>query len=323
MYAPVMITVYNRLEHLRACITSLLRCEEAPETILYIASDAAYRGEDLEGVERVREYIRSISGFREVRPIFQDRNMGMEENYYSSVDLVFREFESIIVMEDDVVVGKGFLRFINEGLVKYRDEPRVISICGYMMPGGEGVEAGPYFLNEKTPYGEGLWRHKESVAMSFQTPALAQEFMTNWRLFKAMEMQSPDNVRALPVIARGEVVAYDIQSMLGMIKHDLLALFPPCTLTKSLGHDGSGLHAAVNDHLQSQEVFDGDVLIPEALPLMASESVANGIMESQSSPLVMIVNRIIFVGYNFIPGFYLVFRRCRALFKMARRALSV
>lgn len=322
MYAPLLITVYDRLTHLKQCIDALRHCDEASQSTIYIASDAAYRIEDEVSVRRVRDYVRTIEGFKKVILINHEKNLGAKNNYMVARERIFKKHDRLITMEDDVVVGKGFLHFINHGLDKYYDDDRVVAICGYMMPGGEHIEDKPFFLNEKTPYGEGIWRHKEMFMDSFMSPDLAGEFLRNWKMFHSLEHQTPANIRALPVIAKGELSPADIQALLGMNKHGLFALFPPRTLSRSVGHDGTGLHSGINPELQHQLIYDGVVLIPDDLPLVTSKRVSRGIVASQSRLYVTIVNRAIFLGYNFFPGFYFFFRPMRNAFKSIRRALS-
>ena len=43
MLAPVLVSVYNRRESFLECIEYLKKNFLAPETILYVVSDAAYR----------------------------------------------------------------------------------------------------------------------------------------------------------------------------------------------------------------------------------------------------------------------------------------
>ena len=69
-YAPIIIPVYDRLEHLRDCINALLINRISAESALYIVSDAAYREDHNERIAQVRVYIRTIYGFKEVKYFF-------------------------------------------------------------------------------------------------------------------------------------------------------------------------------------------------------------------------------------------------------------
>ena len=82
--------VYDRLDTLKKCIESLQKCEESMQSILYITSDAAYRIQDIEKVEAVRNYIQTISGFKKVIPIFPKENLGLCKAYHFAIDFIFK-----------------------------------------------------------------------------------------------------------------------------------------------------------------------------------------------------------------------------------------
>lgn len=56
-YAPIIVSVYDRLDHLKRCIEALLVNDLAPESLLYIVSDAPYREDHIPVIERVRELL--------------------------------------------------------------------------------------------------------------------------------------------------------------------------------------------------------------------------------------------------------------------------
>lgn len=80
MYAPIIVSVYDRLEHLRRCVESLKANKLAIESILYVVSDAAYKEEHVDKIRKVRDYISSINGFKEVRPVFREKNLGAQKS---------------------------------------------------------------------------------------------------------------------------------------------------------------------------------------------------------------------------------------------------
>ena len=59
--APIGISTYKRLEHLKLVINALKRNVLAEECDLYIFSDAAKRGDE-EKVNNLRNYLKSVNG---------------------------------------------------------------------------------------------------------------------------------------------------------------------------------------------------------------------------------------------------------------------
>ncbi|MBT8042626.1 MAG: glycosyltransferase, partial [Pontiella sp.] len=99
--APVLISVYDRWQHLEACMEALKKNPEAKDTTLYIVSDGWQHEGHRESIEKVRAYILSISGFKEVRTRFRETNWGMRTSAMDAFEWVFSEHDRLIRMEDD------------------------------------------------------------------------------------------------------------------------------------------------------------------------------------------------------------------------------
>ena len=68
-------------------------------------------------VREVREYIKTISGFRSVSIFERDSNWGLAKSVIDGVTTVVSKHERIIVLEDDMVTSPYFLTSMNEVLV--------------------------------------------------------------------------------------------------------------------------------------------------------------------------------------------------------------
>ena len=130
MNAPVLLFVYNRPEHTRRCVESLLGNALAADSPLIICSDAPRDGSAADRVGEVRRYIHSVSGFRSVAIVERDENWGLARSIIDGVTRTLREYGRVIVIEDDLVVAPHFLRFMNDALELYKDVPGVGHIQG-------------------------------------------------------------------------------------------------------------------------------------------------------------------------------------------------
>lgn len=132
-YSPILLFVYNRPEHTRHAVESLLRNEEAAHSELFIYSDAAKGDEWKPAVEEVRNYISGITGFAAVHITEQKENKGLADSIIEGVTTQVNRFGRVIVLEDDLVVAPYFLRFMNDALEVYQDELRVghIQACDF------------------------------------------------------------------------------------------------------------------------------------------------------------------------------------------------
>lgn len=130
--APIILFTYNRPHHSRMCIESLKANAEARESDLYIYSDGARGAADESGVRAVREYIHSVTGFRSVTVREAEHNRGLAASVISGVTEVIAERGRVIVVEDDLLLSPFFLRFMNDALTLYADEPRVGNVHGHL-----------------------------------------------------------------------------------------------------------------------------------------------------------------------------------------------
>jgi hypothetical protein len=322
-YAPILVVVYDRLWHFSQCIESLKSCPEAPESILYIASDAAYRKEDEEKILNVRNYIKLITGFKEVVPIIRESNVGALVNINEARNQIYQNHDTIITMEDDVIVGKGFLHFMNQGLHIYRDNPKVIGIAGYLPPGIESEDGQPFFLNRFAPYGSATWREKNKIVETYRTPEFYDKCFKDYSFFKEYERISPHVVRAIPLLIHGGRRFGDIERGLIMQRNGFLALYPPTSITKNIGNDGTGLHSGVNTHLQNQIVSNEFYnLIGHRQPVgYVDEKMNFKLAEYRRVCCVRTLNYFLYFLHKYIPGYFKSFFFIRNVVKKLRSRL--
>ena len=137
MNAPVVLFVYNRLDHTMNVIESLSKNILADQTDLYVFSDAAKTENVQEKVNAVREYIRRTEwrdNFQNVTIVEAKQNQGLAKSIISGVTEILEKYGKVIVVEDDLVLSPYFLNYMNGALDYYKDVDDVWSISGYSFP---------------------------------------------------------------------------------------------------------------------------------------------------------------------------------------------
>ena len=131
--APILLFVYNRPEHVKRCVASLLTNEMASQSDLYVYSDGSRDDSCVVQVAEVRSYIHSIAGFKTVNIVERDENWGLARNIIDGVTAIVNKYGRVIVVEDDLVLAPYFLQFMNDALDVYEDEPQVghIQACDF------------------------------------------------------------------------------------------------------------------------------------------------------------------------------------------------
>lgn len=257
--APIALFVYNRPAHTRRTVESLQANLLASDSELFVYSDAPKRPEAAAAVQEVRDYIRTISGFKAVHIVEQPANRGLAKSIIAGVGALCREFGRVIVLEDDLVTAPHFLQYMNAGLERYHEAEDVMQIAGYMFPVQLPVQEDALFLPFISSWGwatwERAWRHFDPEARGYgqleRDSTLRRRFDLNgnYKYFKMLQAQQ-----------QGKVESWAIRWYLSVFLRSGRALFPRTTLVRNLGFDGSGVNCAVSEFVQEELQPDFQVL---------------------------------------------------------------
>lgn len=133
-YSPIVLFVYNRPDHTSKTIEYLKKNEIAKYSELFIFSDGPKNEGQIEKVLAVRKIINNITGFKSVKIIESKENKGLANSVINGVTQIINEYGKVIVLEDDIITSKNFLKFMNEALDYYQNDSKIWSIGGYKLP---------------------------------------------------------------------------------------------------------------------------------------------------------------------------------------------
>ena len=145
--APVIIPTCNRWQHFQNLAHSLQACPLAEQTHLYIALDAPFSEAVVEENRRILQIAEQLTGFGQVTIWKRESNLGAVRNIAEAVDQVFQNHDRLIFLEDDNVVAKNFLLFMNQAMDAFASDSRCFSVSGYHftpVQGGVCFEAGTF-----------------------------------------------------------------------------------------------------------------------------------------------------------------------------------
>ncbi|WP_300056770.1 hypothetical protein [Sulfitobacter sp.] len=237
-FAPVSITVYDRVDHLKKTIEALKLNPESPDTVLYIFSDAARPGHE-DKIEKVRAYIRGIDGFAEVRTHFQDRNSYFR-NIEEAREIPLREFGRLIRMEDDIVVSPHFLTYMNDALDRYCDDARVFSISGYAPALPDQASQAAFLSKDFSAWGYATWADRE-LTSCLNRRDYYTAFQSNPAAKRAALRLHPTMLATVRLIERGRANPNDYKASAHQFLSGTYSLKPPKSLVRNIGFDGSGM----------------------------------------------------------------------------------
>lgn len=240
MPAPVVLFAFNRPDALRASLQALAANDLAAETPLFIFLDGPRKEADVEKVKAVREVAMNAQGFLRVYVSSSEENRGLARSIIRGVSQVLERFDSVIVLEDDLVTHPGFLSFMNAGLQRYRGVPEVFSVCGYSndirMPRNYGYDA--YFCSRSSSWGWGTWRDRWQTVDWDPSPASLQKNACAFNRWGGSDCAS-----MLRSWMEGRNSSWAIRFCYSQFLQGKVSLFPCLSLVNpSAGFDGEGTH---------------------------------------------------------------------------------
>lgn len=244
-FAPITLFVYNRLEHAKKTVESLLANDIAKESILVIYSDGPKNIHEREQIETVRKYIRSIKGFRKVHIIERQKNYGLADNIISGVSEIVNKYGKIIVLEDDLVLSPHFLEYMNDALRKYFSCEKVMQISGYMYPIKIHTYEDAFFLPFTESWSWGTWKRawKTFDPNVDRSPLFQKNKRRKWEF----NIQGAfDYARMLSDYFAGKNNSWAVRWHAHVFFRKGIVLFPKISLVENQGFDNTGTHTRLN-----------------------------------------------------------------------------
>lgn len=238
--APIALFVYNRPVHTERTLAALIDNASSSDTEAFVFSDGARSAADETKVAAVRSLIRSTRGFRRVELIERAQNLGLARSIIAGVTDLVRRFGRVIVIEDDLLTSRHFLRYMNDGLDTYADDDRVASIHGYCYP-VPGTLPETFFLRGGDCWGWATWERAWTKFEPDGRVLLAQ--LKARRLTRAF---NANGARAMTRMLEDQVAgrndSWAIRWHASAFLHDMLTLYPGRSLVDNIGLDNSGTH---------------------------------------------------------------------------------
>ena len=245
--APIILFVYNRLEHTMKTVEALRKNILASESDLFIFSDAGRESEDNRNVEKVRKYIDTINGFRTITVIKRDKNRGLAQSVITGVTELMEEYNRVIVLEDDLITAPTFLRFMNEALAFYADNKSIWSIGGYNfpLPIFTGLQEPIYLSFRSCSWGWATWKDRWDKA-DWELDNF--EDLLNDRTFcKKFNRAGTDMCSWLRKQKESRLDSWAVKWDVSHCVNDGYCLRPTNSLISNIGFDSSGIHCGTTN----------------------------------------------------------------------------
>lgn len=246
-YAPIVIFLYNRLDHTKKMIESLLKNKEINESDVYIFCDGAKNKNDMK-VKNVQDYVRNLEKnnvFKSLTLSISQSNKGLANSVISGVTKIVNDYGKVIVLEDDLVLTSDFLDYMNNSLDFFEKNRKIWSISGYNIPikVPNNYENDIYLSYRGSSWGWATWNDRWN---------LVDWNVKDYEIFrKSKQMRDKfnrggyDMSQMLSDQMDGRINSWAIRWCYEESKRNMLTVYPVQSLVKNIGLDGSGTHSGI------------------------------------------------------------------------------
>lgn len=263
MNAPICLFVYKRVETTKLVLESLRRCPECVDSEIYVFLDEARNDDEASQVEEVRDLFEDLQGFKEVHLYPARMNKGMARSVIEGVTLVLNEHDSIIVLEDDIVVAPDFLSFMNSALDTYKNRNDIWSISGYTPKLGKiNNNSGVFLAPRAQSWGWATWSDRwESVDWEVSD---FKDLARSKRRRSEFDRGGNDLFRTLEMEQNQRLESWSIRWAYSASKQNMWTVYPMQSKTQNIGLKSSVSHVAWHDEQHAVELLgNNSVIDPE------------------------------------------------------------
>jgi hypothetical protein len=239
--APILVFAYNRPDKLEALLRSLAACPELEGTDISIYVDGPKNDCDRERVARVKEIARSKApGHAQI--LARAENFGLKRSIMTGVTDTLEQHESVVVLEDDLIVSPQLLAYFNSALTAYAGNERVASLTGYMFNVPQLAKRNTsFFLPFPNPWGWATWRSRWRSFIDGKNQIAAE--LDSRRFRQSFDAHGVRDFTSILELDQADLLSsWFINWYLSVFMHSGLTLWPPQPLVCNQG-DGGGTHA--------------------------------------------------------------------------------
>ena len=274
---PVALFMFKREEK---TVEIVKRIGKVRPTTLYLIADGARNEQEAEAVQKTRDAVEAaIDWDCKVVKNYAESNRGVYENIGEGAKWVFSQEKSAIFLEDDNLPELTFFEYCRDLLEKYKDNEKVLWICGTNYLGKYNTPYSYMFTQNLLPCGWASWSDKflkyydgqletfdpevdrKALRKVYRNKALARQEFNNFRVEK--ERRAEGN----------RFISWDYQMAYTIRKYNLFGISPCYNQIKNIGVDAESIHGGSSFASIMTQRFCGMDSYPLHFPLKHPETV--------------------------------------------------
>lgn len=239
-FAPILLFAFNRPDHTAQTLNALKCARYAEQSELYVFIDGPRSESDELKINETKTVIEAVSGFKDIQIIQRRENLGLAQNIVEGISSIINENGRAIVLEDDIVVSKGFLVYMNEALNRYESENTVWHIGGYNEAIDIDDDERTFFLRLMYCWGWATWKDRWQHYEKDTGSVLAEFSKQDIHRFNLEGCE--DFYSQILANHEERINTWAIFWYATIFRNNGLCLNPAVSLVQNIGFDGTGVH---------------------------------------------------------------------------------
>ena len=261
--APIVLFTYNKLDTLKKTVQHLKKNKLARKSNIFIYSDFYKTNVDKIYVLKVRKYLREVQGFKKKKIILRNKNYGLAKNIVNGVSEVMKNHSKAIILEDDILVSKYFLDYMNSSLNLYKKKKNIWHISGWNYNIKLKSEHDVYFTRTMNCWGWATWKDRWKCYK--KNP---KEIVKKWSLSDINKFNFEDSYNFFSQIERnlsGQIDTWAIFWYAVIFKNKGLCVNPINTLVTNIGVGKFATNTKSSNNIFTSNINDHN-LLPKKFP---------------------------------------------------------
>ncbi len=272
MNIGIIVFAYNRSQHLKKVLDGLKKNEGVSK--VYIFQDGLKCEEHRSEWEKTHKVIKEIDWCKVIynRSLY---NKGLAKSIVDGINIVFKENDAVIVLEDDCVPTANFVSFMIQCFEKYKNDHRIYAVTGYSDPVNLPYsEFDIYGCGACPTWGWGTWKDRWSHYRIDNE--ILERLNINEDKSKYLATWGSHLTAMLVNRILGLNDSWAVYWGLNIIDNNGICINPYKSLIRNIGMDGTGVHCGVTDKFEVM-ISDGlkyEFKMPDQLEILHTTEVA-------------------------------------------------
>jgi len=258
MLTPVALIIFNRPDLTQRVFNEIAKAKPAR---LFIIADGprSDRSGEAEKCRMARAIVDQVDWPCEIQKNYSEVNLGCGLRPSTGITWVFEHVDRAIILEDDVVPDSTFFPFCDELLDGYRDDERIMQICGHNYQLSPRVGEYSYYFSRRSICGGGwatwrrAWKHFDFEMKLWPTlreTSFVLDVLEDQSLAEKWTKTFDRAHSGKPSSSSAPTTDYwDYQWTFAVWCQSGLSICPNRALVSNVGYREDGTHTKSTDHL--------------------------------------------------------------------------